>query len=178
MWLWVILCWCDAERLAAAGDRTQSWNVGDSAGAANQTDSRSDIIVELSTQISEQETKLQRLQADLEDRDALITKLTAASQCDAQSIIQIEAEKASQDVQLIAKDLKKKLKKRRAAKAISSLPREESTLSRDSGAEDLNHLHVVNSGGSAEGVTALTYSLINPYPSQSATLDSTRTRVS
>lgn len=128
----------------------------------DDTHSHSDVIIELSTQISEQEAKIQHLQAELNHRDALIARLSSSTH--SQSLLELEAEKASENVQVIAKELKKKIKRK---KATESAPRrEESTLSKDSGAEDLHGL-LSTPHTDASNPSLAKYSFINTHQSHS-----------
>lgn len=110
------------------------------------SDGRSNIIIELSTQISDQEYRISTLESQLEEKDLLISKLQPGklSPRDAHSLIALEAKKASDEVQSIAEELKmlkRKKKKGKSARHIVStadFDREVSSLSRDSGAVDLS----------------------------------------
>ena len=115
------------------------------------TDSRSNIIIELSTQISDQEYRIATLETQLQEKDLLITNLQSGklSPRDAHALISMEAEKTSQEMQALAKELKvlkrkKQKNKSERKKAVDGnegdYSREISALSRDSGATDLSFL--------------------------------------
>ena len=116
-------------------------------------DSRSNIIIELSTQISEQEYRISSLESQLEEKDQIIAKLQSVklSPREAKNIIAIEAEKANQEMQELAKELKMLKRKKKRSKVpaedtinnnnippnLVTLDRDLSSLSMDSGAVDL-----------------------------------------
>lgn len=110
-------------------------------------DGKSSIIIELSTQISEQEYRISALEGQLEEKELQLAKLQSPklSPRDAQALFAVEADKAAQEMQSITKELKmlKRKKKRSKVEAAqldsgsTDLSRELSSLSRDSGAVDL-----------------------------------------
>lgn len=163
-----------AEKLADLGQEEVSFIDKPS----NLVDNRSNIIIELSTQISEQENRISELESQLQEKDFIISKLQSAplSPREAQSIISVEADKASQEMLTLAKELKMLKRKKKKAKADllnteSDYNRQLSSLSRDSGALDLitptssNHDQAMKSKVSGDHTDILSF--INPH--QSAT---------
>ena len=144
------------EKLKEAG-YTSNVNSDEEEGACKSSspapDSRSNIIIELSTQISEQEYRISSLESQLEEKDQIIAKLQSVklSPREAKNIIAIEAEKANQEMQELAKELKMLKRKKKRSKVpaedtinnnnippnLVTLDRDLSSLSMDSGAVDL-----------------------------------------
>lgn len=174
----------DTDKLKAAGYSSPRSDE-DAEGACKSSspipDGRSNIIIELSTQISDQEYLISSLQSQLEEKDQIITKLQSAklSPREAKDMIAIEAEKANQEMQELAKELKMLKRKKKKSKAstqdtqnnnfhvdLEALDRDLSSLSMDSGAVDL-----VNSSRSsrkhrqrATDHEIDTFSLLTPSP--------------
>ncbi|XP_067940459.1 coiled-coil domain-containing protein 192-like [Watersipora subatra] len=134
-------------------DKVETANIsasGDASTITTATDGRSNIIIELSTQISEQEYKISLLEDRLEEKNKLISKLQKGklSPRDAHSLIAMETEKTTQEMQSLAKELKMLKKQKRKDKfdhqqmapERSDLLRESSAISHDSGAVDLSSL--------------------------------------
>lgn len=111
-------------------------------------DGKANIIIELSTQISDQEYRISQLESELEEKDLIIKQLKSVklSPREARSYIAIEAERTTQEMQSLAKEIKLlKRKKKKAGVDYSAevlnnqdFSREFSSLSRDSGAVDLS----------------------------------------
>lgn len=111
-------------------------------------DGRSNIIIELSTQISDQEHTISTLESRLAEKDKIIERLNVGklSPRDAKNIIEIEADKANQEMHALAKELKMLKRKKKRSKPLPhdlennndfDIDRELSSLSRDSGAVDM-----------------------------------------
>lgn len=135
-----------AGKLASLGEVEQSNGVAADTDS-RVADSRSSIIIELSTQISDQEYKISTLESQLEEKDLLIASLKSGklSPRNAHSLITLEAQKASEEMQSIADELKKLKRKKmksksekRQAVGNDNYSRDLSLLSLDSGAVDLS----------------------------------------
>lgn len=110
------------------------------------SDSRSHLIIELSSQISDQEYRMSRLESQLEEKDATILDLQ--QRLSQSSAHQSTGAKTGRGAQYLSQDVKVGKKKRsKVVAGGDSVPadsidylhtRDPSSLSRDSGASDLH----------------------------------------